>query len=423
MKNFVPLGTGNSRLMKSSITAGTTWEQARAMLIAGTFPYDTGQLNAAGISQQGDPLNKNTLLKDATAQSYGLGTDAVPDTVLEKLASAPIVQKVGVPISNLEPGSVFQIDENGSPVDFIVAQHDYQSGNNGTGRTLVVRKEVHSQLPWNSTDNASDYSTSSIDTWLNETYLSMLDADTQSAIGKTKFPINYISNGSWTLKVISRSVFLLSGKELGNSGSAGYSDQGDDGTKIDIASSLLSVSNQMTRSPRITGGTKNCWYASGTKFSYGTASTSRGVRPVFTLPPTFIATYQYNLVDMIGNLIAIPSSQISGLDFAKIATGSYTGTGAYGSRNPNSLTFDFEPKVVCITAEQKTSALFLVAGDTKYRIPYLDGNDSSLYSGVVSFSGKTVTWYTTNTVTAYENNAYRTQKNVSGTTYFYFALG
>lgn len=86
MKNFVPLGTGNSRLMKSSIPAGTTWEQALAMLIAGTFPYDTGQLNAAGISQQGDPLNKNTLLKDATAQSYGLGTDAVPDDVLSKLS-------------------------------------------------------------------------------------------------------------------------------------------------------------------------------------------------------------------------------------------------------------------------------------------------------------------------------------------------
>ena len=33
---------------------------------------------------------------------------------------------------------------------------------------------------------------------------------------------------------------------------------------------------------------------------------------------------------------------------AKIVTGSYTGTGVYGERNPNSLTFDFEPKVVFI---------------------------------------------------------------------------
>lgn len=88
MKNFVPLGTGNSRLMKSSIPAGTTWEQALAMLIAGTFPYDTGQLNAAGISQQGDPLNKNTLLKDATAQKYGGDDTMVPDDVLAMLAGS-----------------------------------------------------------------------------------------------------------------------------------------------------------------------------------------------------------------------------------------------------------------------------------------------------------------------------------------------
>ena len=32
----------------------------------------------------------------------------------------------------------------------------------------------------------------------------------------------------------------------------------------------------------------------------------------------------------------------------KIATGSYTGTGTYGSSNPNSLTFEFDPKIVFV---------------------------------------------------------------------------
>lgn len=36
-------------------------------------------------TQQGDPLNKATLLKDATAALFGLGTDAVPDDVLALL--------------------------------------------------------------------------------------------------------------------------------------------------------------------------------------------------------------------------------------------------------------------------------------------------------------------------------------------------
>ena len=36
-------------------------------------------------TEAGTPLNKNTLLKDATAALYGLGSDAVPDEVLEML--------------------------------------------------------------------------------------------------------------------------------------------------------------------------------------------------------------------------------------------------------------------------------------------------------------------------------------------------
>ena len=85
MENLVPLGTGNSRLMKSNIPASTTLAQLIQMWNNGTFPYDIGPLNSAGISQQGTPLNKDTLLKDATAALYGLGADAVPDDVLNKI--------------------------------------------------------------------------------------------------------------------------------------------------------------------------------------------------------------------------------------------------------------------------------------------------------------------------------------------------
>lgn len=82
MENLVPLGTGNSRLMKSNIPSNTTLAQLIQMWNNGTFPYDIGPLNSAGISQQGTPLNKATLLKDATAALYGLTNTAVPDDVL-----------------------------------------------------------------------------------------------------------------------------------------------------------------------------------------------------------------------------------------------------------------------------------------------------------------------------------------------------
>lgn len=91
MENLVPLGTGNSRFMKSNISPSTTLAQLIQMLNNGTFPYDVGTINPAGISQQGTPLNKDTLLKDATAGLYGLGSDAVPDDVLNDIYSRLIM--------------------------------------------------------------------------------------------------------------------------------------------------------------------------------------------------------------------------------------------------------------------------------------------------------------------------------------------
>lgn len=46
-------------------------------------------------TQDGDPLNKATLLKDATAALFGLGVDAVPDDVLAVLSKAALVREDG----------------------------------------------------------------------------------------------------------------------------------------------------------------------------------------------------------------------------------------------------------------------------------------------------------------------------------------
>lgn len=84
MENLVPLGTGNSRLMKSNIPASTTLAQLIQMLNNGTFPYDIGPLNSAGISQQGTPLNKDTLFSAATQAKYPSGIED-PDGALNWL--------------------------------------------------------------------------------------------------------------------------------------------------------------------------------------------------------------------------------------------------------------------------------------------------------------------------------------------------
>lgn len=72
MKDSIIKNTGNSRYLKSAISAATTWEQFRAALIAGTLPIDLNGINTAGWQQVGDALNKANLLPDGIITAFGL---------------------------------------------------------------------------------------------------------------------------------------------------------------------------------------------------------------------------------------------------------------------------------------------------------------------------------------------------------------
>lgn len=43
--------------------------------------------------------------------------------------------------------STVKLKENGTLVEFYVAKHDYESGLNGSGRTLIVRKSPPRAAP------------------------------------------------------------------------------------------------------------------------------------------------------------------------------------------------------------------------------------------------------------------------------------
>lgn len=78
MKDFVSLGNGDSRYMKSAISADATWEQFRDMLRNGTFAFDLNGINPAGIAEQGTSLSKDNLLSDETAEMLGFQPDDDP---------------------------------------------------------------------------------------------------------------------------------------------------------------------------------------------------------------------------------------------------------------------------------------------------------------------------------------------------------
>lgn len=184
-------------------------------------------------------------------------------------------------------GDIIQLNESGSPVDFYVAKHNYESGLNGAGRTLLVRKEVYDVRMWHSS-NVSLYATSEIDSWLNSTYKNLLDADVRTAMGITKFYYTF-GNGNWTVTELTRSVFLLSVTELGKT--ATYANT--EGTALDIASSLQiayhngNVTTQWTRSP-CTYNTGSAYHANTLgNFTFEPCFNSYGSRPAFTLPSSY----------------------------------------------------------------------------------------------------------------------------------------
>lgn len=189
-------------------------------------------------------------------------------------------------LGNKSVGSIVKLKENGVLVDFYVAKHDYENGLNGSGRTLVVRKDCYDTRQWH-TSNVNAYATSAIDTWLNSTYKNLLDADIRGVIGTTK--IKYTpGNGNTTVGTLERAIFLLSVTELGRS--ASYANT--EGTALSIASSLQiaylngSAVVQWTRSPR-TDSTGGAYYLRTDGDVYSNyCHYTRGSRPAFTLPST-----------------------------------------------------------------------------------------------------------------------------------------
>ena len=193
-----------------------------------------------------------------------------------------------VTLGSKAEGSIIKLKENGVLVDFYIAKQNYESGLNGAGRVLVVRKDCYDQRQWHGS-NVNAYATSAIDTWLNGTYKNLLDANIRTAMGTTK--IYYTpGNGNTTKTTLERSVFLLSATELGQT----HTYMNAEGTALSATVlNLLKIAYlngsavyQWTRSP-YTDGTYLAWVLnSNGDLYYGGCSSTSGSRPAFTLPST-----------------------------------------------------------------------------------------------------------------------------------------
>ena len=142
-----------------------------------------------------------------------------------------------------------------------------------------------------------------------------------------------------------------------------------------------------------------------------------GTTDLYTESTFVVLSYLY---DILGNKLTLQADQISG--GLQIATGSYVGTGTYGESNQNTLTFEFEPKLVIALRNDigiqtnaggyLTESFIWISGLTQVDVGILSSNSSNIL--YISINGNSIEYY---------SRIASSQLNVSGETYNYFAFG
>ena len=110
-------------------------------------------------------------------------------------------------------------------------------------------------------------------------------------------------------------------------------------------------------------------------------------------------------------------------DYSKSASGSYTGTGTYGSSNKNTIPFSFTPKMVVILNNATTycNMAVIIPGIYGYVLTH-NGSGNSLstrYDAKINTLGTSIS---SNTLSWYSSIDEIGQMNSSGSTYYWVAI-
>lgn len=124
----------------------TPGQEGRALITPedGSAPYYATIEMADNPTNPGTPLNKDSLLKDATAALFKLGADAVPDDVLSILSKAAILVDCNLELPNGSPVPQVKI-ETGSYVG---------TGTSGSSNPNTLTASGHIKAAFISRDDA-----------------------------------------------------------------------------------------------------------------------------------------------------------------------------------------------------------------------------------------------------------------------------
>ena len=323
-------------------------------------------------TQAGTPLNKATLLKDATAALYGLGASAVPDDVLAELGKYKLhwwrrripAGAMYVEVQSDIPNAVGLFGPYVETSQVIYSKQltiDQNNGSAALGAALTLPKTSGQELAEAIVANAPLY---------------------VSVSGTIYYVPGDATAGQGANSSFNKSTIMY------------YTSSNKDYVYINDSGSPLgkTVTTKREQIPAsdwqyLQSSNRNAYPDSGTQDGY---------------------EYEY-LGIPFDNAVTAP----------KIETGSYVGTGTYGASNPNTLTFGFVPKLVWIYEANKN----YISTSAGYNGLWFD---SWAYLSYLLDSGTTVTRYASlseKTLSWYESSNAFNQLNNSNVVYTYFAIG
>lgn len=241
-----------------------------------------------------------------------------------------------VTLSSKAIGSTIKLKVNGSAKDFIVVHQGKPSSvyDDSCSGTWLLMKDIYENRQWHSSDT-NDYANSTIHSYLNSTFLAMLDSNIQKAIKQVKLPYRKGSGTSTTVTSGSNGlpakIFLLSATEM--SFNFSYMPSGE-GAELAYFKGCADNSSDSKRVAYLNGSTAGWWLRSPNcnYFSYALyvgssggwggyyCPGSCGIRPALILPSTLLVsddgTVSTNTAPSTPGSISVPSSIMGGTNIS-----------------------------------------------------------------------------------------------------------
>lgn len=234
-------------------------------------------------------------------------------------------------------GSTIKLKVNGSARNFIVVHQGKPSSvyDDSCNGTWLLMKDIYESRQWDSS-NTNDYANSTIHSYLNGTFMNLVESSIKNAIKQVKIPYR---KGHGTSKTVtsgsnglSAKIFLLSATET--SFSYGSMPSGE-GAELAYFKGCADLDSDSKRVAYLNGSATSWWLRSpGCNITYKRAlvvgsdgdcgdtscSYSTGIRPALILPSTLLVsddgTVSTNTAPSTPGSISVPSSIMGGTNIS-----------------------------------------------------------------------------------------------------------